>query len=152
MARRDLLSSAAWFVIGLVFCGGALRYKLTHLGAYGPGFYPFVMGCVLVVLSAALIIVSFRNRGEAATDSDSAAPGGARRIIFVLIALFGYGAALPYAGFLVTTFLLIVFLLRYIEPVRWPPVIVISLATTLASYALFVRWLGVQMPRGILYF
>jgi putative tricarboxylic transport membrane protein len=151
MARRDLLSSIVWLGVGLIFCAGALRYKLMHLGAYGPGFYPFIMACVLIALSAALIIVSYRDRKEEAAEPDSA-PKGIRKILFVLIAVFGYGAVLPYAGFLLTTFILIIFLLRYIDPVRWPAVILIAVLTTLACYALFIRWLGVQMPRGILHF
>jgi putative tricarboxylic transport membrane protein len=151
MGRRNLLSGVVWLGVGLFFCAGALRYKLMHLGAYGPGFYPFIMGCVLVALSAGLVILSYKTRNEDGAQAGSA-PRGIRKIILVLIAVFGYGAALPFAGFLLTTFLLLVILLRYIEPVRWTVVIGMALVTTLASYALFVRWLGVQMPRGILYF
>jgi hypothetical protein len=151
MANRDLLSSVIWLGIGLLFCGGALRYKLMHLGAYGPGFYPFIMGCVLVVLSAALMILSYRKREESSAGAVSARKS-IRKIVFVLIAVFGYGLVLPYAGFFLTTFFLILFLLRYIEPVRWAPAVFFAIMTTVACYALFIRWLGVQMPRGILNF
>jgi len=149
MANRDFISSVIWFGIALLFCAGALRYKLMHLGAYGPGFYPFIMGCVLVVLSVALMILSYRKREE---SSAGAARKSIRKIIFVLIAVFGYGLVLPYAGFFLTTFILVLFLLRCIEPVRWAPVVFFAIITTVACYALFIRWLGVQMPRGILNF
>ncbi len=151
MVNRDRISSLVWLGIGILFCAGALRYKLIHLGAYGPGFYPFIMGCVLVALSLALLILSYRKRDESSAGGGFAR-GGLRKILFVLVAVFGYGLALPYAGFFLTTFILILFLLRYIEPIRWASVIFFAITTTVACYALFIRWLGVQMPRGILNF
>ncbi len=151
MSNRDLISGVIWLGVGFLFFAGALRYKLMHLGAYGPGFYPFLMACILIALAAALVILSWRKRETPSTGADSA-PKSLRKIVLVLLALFGYGLALPYVGFLLTTFILIVFLLRYIEPVRWGPVLVISFLTTASCYALFIRWLGVQMPRGILHF
>lgn len=148
--KRDLVTGLVWMGIGLLFCAGALSYKLIHLGAYGPGFYPFIVACALVLLSAALILGSYRSREEAAPDTS--AEKGLRKIVLALIGLFGFGIFLPYAGFLLTTFILLLFLLRFIEPVRWVAAVFTAAATTGVCYALFVRWLGVQMPRGILYF
>ena len=148
--RRDLVTGCVWLGIGILFCAGSLRYKLMHLGAYGPGFYPFIISSALIVLSAALILVSYRAREKG--DAGVSAEKSFRKIVLALIGLFGFGVLLPYMGFLLTTFILLLFLLRYIEPVRWAPAVFTAAAATGICYALFVRWLGVQMPRGILYF
>ena len=114
--RRDLVTGWVWLGIGLLFGAGALRYKLMHLGAYGPGFYPFITAGSLIVLSAVLILVSYRKRGEAVADATG--QKGIRKIVLALIGLFGFGVLLPYMGFILTTFILLLFLFRYVEPVR----------------------------------
>jgi putative tricarboxylic transport membrane protein len=67
-----------------------------------------------------------------------------------LAALAGFALVLERLGFLLTTFLLMVLLLRAIEAQRWPKVIVVALATALISYAIFAWLLGVPLPPGVL--
>jgi hypothetical protein len=70
--------------------------------------------------------------------------------LLALIALFVYAFALKYLGFLVTTFLFMVFLLKVIDPQRWGTVFITALVTSAAAQLLFKTWLKVQLPRGIL--
>ncbi len=64
--------------------------------------------------------------------------------------LAGFALALERLGFLLTTFLLMISLLRAIEAQKWRKVVVVALATALISYAIFSWLLGVPLPAGLL--
>ena len=69
-----------------------------------------------------------------------------KKVLLGLTALFAYGLILSYAGYLITTFVFMVFILRLVEPVPWKTVIGTGLATAVISYLLFVVLLEVQLP------
>jgi hypothetical protein len=66
-----------------------------------------------------------------------------------MTALVAYGICLPYGGFILTTFVFMLFMLRIMEPQRWSRVFLISLSTAVLAYFLFAA-LDVQLPQGIL--
>jgi putative tricarboxylic transport membrane protein len=70
------------------------------------------------------------------------------RVVLALAASVAYTVALEPLGFLLTTFLFLLFLLGAIESRRSVPSIAISAATAVASHLVFKVWLGVQLPAG----
>jgi hypothetical protein len=150
----DLISSLCWIVVGLLFCVRGGEYGFLHLGTLGPGFFPFTAGLILVFLSLLLLVSSIRRK----TGGDE--PIGAKRffperdswkrLLLALLSLLGYIFCLKYLGFLTTTFLFMVFLLRFIEPQKWVTVLVAAILTSTISYVIFRQWLEVQLPTGIL--
>jgi hypothetical protein len=60
-----------------------------------------------------------------------------------------YIFSLSILGFLVGTFLLLLFLFRIMEPLPWRTVILASIVTLGAAYLLFDVFLGTQLPKGI---
>ena len=73
-----------------------------------------------------------------------------KKLLLALVALFTYVLVLKYLGFVLTTFLFMVFLLRFIEPQRWIVVFTAAILTSGIAYLIFNLWLKVQLPRGIL--
>ena len=55
-------------------------------------------------------------------------------------------AALPFAGFAISVFALLLFLYALIERLPWVPATIVSAATTAALYLVFKTWLGVPLP------
>lgn len=53
-------------------------------------------------------------------------------------------------GYPLIAFLLMVALLKILGMKRWPINIFLSLATAAASYFLFVQWLKIPLPKGLL--
>jgi hypothetical protein len=53
-----------------------------------------------------------------------------------------------YLGFLLSTFVFLVFLLRVIEPQRWPVALLGSIAVSVAFFCLFELGLKSQLPKG----
>ena len=72
------------------------------------------------------------------------------RIGATLATLAGFALVLEHLGFLLSTFLLMVCLLRAIEAQSWGKIITVALATSLITYGLFARLLGVPLPAGVL--
>jgi hypothetical protein len=71
------------------------------------------------------------------------------KVLLVLGGVVAYTCFLDMLGFLISTFLLMVFLYKAVEPTRWWVAILSGLTTTLASYCIFKVWLEVPFPPGI---
>jgi hypothetical protein len=53
-------------------------------------------------------------------------------------------------GFIVSTFLLLLFLFKGLEPQKWRVALVLAAATTAVCYVVFGVFLELQFPPGIL--
>ena len=135
-----------WIALGILLCYGAIRLGVGSANEPGSGFIFFWSGLILVILS--LIACA-----EALRDGEEASPGiGAlnwRKIILVLLALLLYAFSLERLGFVLTTFLLLSFLLGLIEGAHWGKALGVASAAALASFAVFELWLKIRLPHGI---
>jgi len=60
-----------------------------------------------------------------------------------------YAFFLERLGFVMTTFILLSFLLGLIEGTNWPRTFGVTGAAVLASFAIFELWLKIRLPKGI---
>jgi hypothetical protein len=67
-----------------------------------------------------------------------------------LAGLLGYALLLEPLGFILCTLIFMIVLLAFVEPQRWFLVLLVSIATTTASYLIFQLWLKSQLPSGFL--
>ncbi len=148
MKNRDLLSSIVWMVLGGLFVIGALHEGLIRKGVPGPGFFPFLAGIALVLVSLLVLIPALRKgKGEEGAEIVPNRPN-LLKVMFALAVLFGYGIALEYLGYLLTTFLFMLSVSRLIEPRGWLTSIGVAVLTAVLSYLLFIVLLEVQQPKG----
>jgi putative tricarboxylic transport membrane protein len=154
MKNLDLIGSLFWTVVGGAFSVGALKYRFFKGGIPGAGFLPFLAGVMLMALSLVVLISAIRvrrsNGGKASGDQFFPHPDSLKKVSVALGALLAYWIALEHLGFVITTFLFLVCLLRFIEPQKWVVTLSTALLATAFSYALFNLWLKVQLPKGIL--
>lgn len=103
------------------------------------GFLPLIYGVLLLALAATVVVQLLTAK--------PARPGEAiRKPLVVLGALGAAVAALPFAGFALSVFALLVFLYRAVERLPLPTSLVVSGATTATLYLVFKTWLGVPLP------
>ena len=121
---------------------GTLRVPQT-------AFFPRTLALLLAVLSLVLLAQTLIGN-ETLRRSEKIDTAGWFRIGATLVTMAGFALALEPLGYLVTTFLLMVLLLRAIEAQSWRKVIAVALATSLISYAIFAWLLGVPLPVGVL--
>jgi len=154
MKNRDLIGSLFWAAVGSGFCVGALQYRLFKGAIPGAGFLPFLAGVVLIGLSLAVFVSAVRDRrknaGTAPDERFFPRPESWKKVSLALGALLAYWAVLEFLGFLITTYLFLLFLLRVIEPKKWLLAAGTALIATTFAYALFNLWLKVRLPKGML--
>ena len=151
MRRRDIWSSLVWLGVGIIFLVGSLRQGLFRRGIPGPGFLPFIIALSLIVLSLMVFFPAFSRKTEGTGEVENFFPekDSFKKILFGLIALFAYGFALEYTGYIITTFFFMIFASRIMEREKWAGPLFMAVLTAVLSYLLFVS-LEVQLPRGVL--
>ena len=156
MTNRDLFSSLVGIAFGVLFVVGAWQQGLTRKGLPGPGFLPFLTAIIFISLSLVVFGNALRKRkgGKEAEHTLTFFPekDSWKRIILAILALFAYALSLGYAGYVLTTFLFMTFILKLVEPRSRKTVFFIAAATVISTYLLFVVFLEVQLPRGIFEF
>lgn len=149
MKKFDLISSTFWLVVGFLICEESFRINLGNFRNPGPGFFPFGSGLVLRGLA---LVVMINGLGKGFGERKAFWEERTRwpKVVLTLVFIFVYGLLLEPLGFLLTTFLMMGFLLRLIEPQRWRTVIAGAVLSALGSYLIFQVWLEVELPKGFL--
>ena len=146
---RDKWSSLFWLGMGILICILSAKLSLGSLHNPGPGFLPFATGAILAGLSfiyhlQSLRVLSPKKMAEPLwKDRDRGI-----KIVLTVFALLFYAVIMESLGFLMTTFVFLAFLLRFIEPQRWSTVLLGSLLASGVSFCIFDLLLRCQLPRG----
>ena len=150
MKRTKLTAGAAsalfWVGVGILVCYGATRLGLGSVTEPGAGFIFFWSGLILVLLS--LMVLAESVRGSEDTVQQMGEMNWAK-IALVLLSLLLYAYFLERLGFVVTTFVLLSFLLGWIEGTNWARSLGVASAAVLGSFAIFELWLKIRLPKGI---
>jgi len=150
---REKWSSLVWLGMGLFICVGSLRLSLGDFHNPGPGFLSFYAGLILAALA---LVVHFQSRKAPSADNQNKPVWTSRqkgfKMVSTVFALLAYAVGMNYLGFLVSTFIFLVFLLRVIEPQRWPVALLGSCVASVAFYLIFDFGLQSQLPKGLFRF
>ncbi len=149
MEKTQIIANLFWIAFALGVC---LESRNVNLGTFhkpGPGFFPFLAGGLLGLLSLIALFQSLKEKKEA--------PGVWEEVNFfklglLLAVLFLYAVLLNTLGFLVGTVLILLCLFRMAADYSWRIVLLASALTIAATYVLFVILLETQLPKGILDF
>jgi hypothetical protein len=136
--RGELGLALVFAVVGALWIFKGARMALWDGFAPDTGFLPLVYGVLLAVLSAVVVVQVLLSP---APPSESA-----RKPLTVAAALAVAVAALPYAGFALSVFLLLLFLYAAVERLPWLASTLASAGTTAALYLIFKTWLRVPLP------
>ena len=150
--RLDIWSSLFWLFISAFTIIHSRQYGLGNLHNPGPGFFFFWGGIFLGCFSMAVLISAIRPQKEDDIESQGRMFNSVdwRKLISALFALIAYGLFFEKLGFILSTFFLMSFLMRYIGAKKWRVAVLFALCTSLLSYALFQLWLQTQLPKGLL--
>ena len=150
MRSADRVTAALLLAFSVAFSVGALKnYQWWGSGGPGPAFLPFWLGLVMAFLALGLLFRSIKqtNPGEAWFPRGESL----RDILVVLAATVAYVALLNVTGMIIGTALYLAFLVRYLGRHRWWVTFSIALAAAGFNWLVFVHWLRVPMPEGMLW-
>jgi len=142
-------SALFWIVVGILACYGATRLGLGSVTEPGAGFIFFWSGLILVMLSLVVLADSVRSSEDTVREMEEL---NWAKIALVLLSLLLYAFSLERLGFVLTTFVLVSFLLSCIEGTNWVRSLGVASAAALASFAIFELWLKIRLPKGIFRF
>jgi uncharacterized membrane protein YedE/YeeE len=141
--RAGLLAAGALALTGLIFAWQASLLDLGHIGLPGPGFFPLVLGGLLVFLSALIAIES-----RLPSFKDEPLEFGHPQVLITFAALLAVPLLFELVGAYITLGLLSAVLLVLIARVSVLLAVVCSAVGMAACWYLFGELLGVRLPIG----
>ena len=136
IALACIVISIVWMYLGIT------KYGLWDRKE-GPlsGFFPTMIGGVLLVSSAVYFIRSFSMEGAKYEKS-------AFQLILAMLVIFG---ATYLIGFLPTLLIFYIFWLRVMEKMPVRTIVISTLVVFAIVYGTFSMWLRVPFPKGLLF-
>ena len=141
----DVVGSLFLFVLGLGAVIGAIRLKVGSPTEPQPGFFPFLGGLSLIVLST---IIFFK--GRIGQSQKKVVFGEVGRPVLLLVVMIALVAVLDSVGYVIGTFIASVLILRILNVKSWRVLLLTSLCLSIGTYILFDKLLGIELPVGIL--
>ena len=152
-ARKNVYSSILFLLLSVYISIESYRLGLGKLSMPGPGTFPFIAGAALGIISASLLIRTLLKeplRKTLAEPGEDSEPINWQNIFLTLAAMLVYVVILNWLGFVLSTFVLMIFLVWAVGRARWHVSLITALSITIASYLLFEVALDAQLPKGIL--
>jgi len=147
----DLISTAIFMALGSYIALSGWVLGFGRWGQPGSGFIAVLAGCLLFGLAGLWFVMALVKRwGIEPTRRFFPESGSLRRVLFLTVALVGFTLILEKAGFVISCFLLMVFLMRAIEPQSWRLTLFFAFIVTFVCVLVFQIWLKVEFPEGLI--
>jgi putative tricarboxylic transport membrane protein len=150
LKRDEIVVGIVIFLFGVITALLSLRMPVGTFRMAGTGMFPLFLGILLMILSGAFILKIFLQGKEEQVKKEVSIESSESPIQMVLFlgTMVLATAFFNQLGYPLTSFLLLVALLRILGIKRWRLNILISVVTAVGSYFLFVKWLDIPMPKG----
>jgi putative tricarboxylic transport membrane protein len=148
-AFGQFYSALVLLVLAIIFFFQATHYRIGSLRTPEPGFFPVVLSSILGLLAlVCLLRVAIKKKTRLVKNPWVGL--GWPKTIYVLASLILYVPFFGAAGFLLSTFLLMVSLFIIGKPERWFIGILGAILSSGMTYLIFKILLGIQFPAGII--
>jgi hypothetical protein len=141
----DVVGSFFLFFLGSGAVIGAIRLHVGSPTEPQPGFFPFLGGISLIVLSSIIFL-----KGGVGQSQKKVVFGEVGRPALLLVVMIALVAVLDRVGYVIGTFIASGLILRILNVKSWRVLIITSLCLSIGTYILFDRLLGVDLPVGLL--
>lgn len=147
------LFAGVFVAVGIGYEAMALSMPVGGFGSPGPGLFPLIVGGALVLSAAACLIQNLVRSNAASTEPPTAATrvkaeGG--KAWLLVLALILYVLVLKPLGFPIALVLLLAASMRVFGYRKWLRIGAMSILMTAMAHVVFVTWLKVPLPLGIL--
>lgn len=142
--------AVAGFLLAL---GLLVIYDSVRLGAKWaedgpqPGYFPFYLGLILSVVSAANLLFAVLGRRKGA-DKPFVQVDQLKAVLAVLVPAGIFAAAVGWIGLYASAAIFIAFFMRWLGKYVWWKVLATSLGTVTVIFLIFEKWFLVPLPKG----
>ena len=144
MVSRDVAVATLALAFGAAAAFESAKLPFGTIHNPGQGFFPWWTSVVVVLLATILLIQALKLRASTALDKS----GRIAKVVALLVVLAVYTFLLDPLGYPICTFLLVLFMLRVLNPQRWTVALSMAALTAVGTYVVFAIWLSVPLPRG----
>jgi putative tricarboxylic transport membrane protein len=150
LKKDEIVVGIVILLFGAITTLLSLKMPIGTFRMAGTGMFPLLLGLLLMILSGAFILTIFfqGQKGQVKKEASIESSDSPIQLILFLGAMASATLFFNQLGYPLTSFLLMVALLRILGIKRWGLNILISVVTAVASYFLFVKWLDIPMPKG----
>ncbi len=142
-----------WVLFGIGICIQSIRHELWNPSGPGSGFIPFLTGLLIGVAGFLLFLSEqFKASERKETGKFWENPIAMKRVLYLVGSLCIMAFLIPKLGFLLTSVLITIFMIRVVEPKKWITVILTSIVSCLLIYFLFRSLMQIRLPKGFLGF
>ena len=152
MKRDDLIGCGIVFLFGGITAVLSLQMPIGTFRMAGAGLFPLCLGILLMILSVLFLLNLLFGKGATPQTREPAAatPANAKQVLLFLGITAVATLCLGFLGYPAFCFL-IMLLLLWILGIRRPVFLLgISLLTAAGAYLLFVRFLKIPLPKGLI--
>lgn len=169
-SRRDRWAAAGLAALAIAYLYAGRQYALDTLAAPGPGVLPLAAGLALLVLAGCQLIATGQRGSGAPRSPDAGVESGdgpdlpraaepanagaawvrPRAPLLMSALMIVYAASVGMLGFLSASGALVVLASKLMGVHGWWRPVLLALGVIVATHVIFVVWLGVPLPRGLL--
>lgn len=161
-SRKEIESSLVILLFGVGFLLYDIKYPLDQWANPGPGVFPLAVGAVLVVLAAWQLAQELRKPKPQRAKEDDEGSGksitpflqrkrGEAKPLLMIAVFIIYLLMVKWIGFFVSNFLFVIISSRLMGAKGWGKPIALSAGINLFCYFLFVAWIKLSFPKGVLF-
>jgi putative tricarboxylic transport membrane protein len=152
--KKDFLSGSFFLLLGFYLAFRSMQ--LSVWSRFGPdeGFIPLLTAVIIIGICLVIIIKSLSltqgQKKEETPEKQKKEIGSIFKVSLYILLIMLYGLLLEKVGFLITSSLFLFIMLKYVEKQSWRMTTFVGVASMITSYLLFVYFLGILLPRGLI--
>ncbi|MEI8189143.1 MAG: tripartite tricarboxylate transporter TctB family protein [candidate division NC10 bacterium] len=137
---KDFYAGLLFVVFGLVTLVIAGSYPMGTASRMGPGYFPRILGILLLGLGAPLSLCGFRSGGEAMSRWHW------RPLLIILLSVLVWGLAVQWLGLVIACLALVFISSLASDEFGWREALMSSAIQAVSMVAVFIYGLGVPLP------
>ena len=150
-SQKDFFSGLLFTAVGVAFAWGATKYSLGTGARMGPGYFPTMLGVLMVVLGG---VITFKAMVVETEDGDKVGSWAWKPLLFIIAANLLFGlmlGGLPSIKFPAFGLIVGIYVLTFVaslagEEFKFKEVAVLATILAIMSYLAFIVLLKLQFP------
>jgi hypothetical protein len=139
---KDFYTGILFILFGAAFTWGATKYTLGTAAKMGPGYFPFILGGLLIALG----VIVFTRSLVGASDDGRVGRFAVKAAVLMFGSIAAFALLLRTAGLVVAIFAIILISSVASSESRFKETLISAIVLCLASLAMFVYGLNLQIP------
>ncbi|HET8747368.1 MAG TPA: tripartite tricarboxylate transporter TctB family protein [Ramlibacter sp.] len=140
--QKDVAAGAIYIAFGAAFSLGALNYNMGDAARMGPGWFPFWIGVLMVVIGAA---TAAAGMGRRATEDPLKKPE-LRTLAWIIGSVVLFGLLLQPLGLVLSLAVLVIVSSLASHEFGWKGTLANAVILILFSVGAFIRGINLQIP------